>query len=289
MEEPFDRRAVRRHRDRAARRFGEHDFLVRAAAERLADRLGDAGRTFGTALVIGAAGGILREATAPFADTVIEMDLSLRMLRRPAVTPGLVASEELLPFAGAAFDLVVSALTLHWANDLPGALVQIRRSLRADGLLLASMFGGETLRELRAAWLAGEAAAIGGASPRISPFVDVRDAGGLLQRTGFARPVADVEFLDVTYATPLKLMQELRGMGETNALRQRRRTFTTRGSLVATEAAYRADASNADRRVRATFQLLTLTGWAAAPQTQPAGPEAERPPAAGLPRRLRPA
>jgi NADH dehydrogenase [ubiquinone] 1 alpha subcomplex assembly factor 5 len=202
---------------------------------------------------------------------------------------GVVASEELLPFAPGAFDLIAGALTLHWVNDLPGALVQMRRSLRPDGLLLASMLGGETLRELRAALLAGEAETRGGASPRVSPFVDVRDAGALLQRTGFARPVADVESIDVTYADPLRLMADLRGMGETNALKDRTRAFTPRSTLLAAAAAYRAQFANPDGRVRATFQLVTLTGWAAAPQTPPAAPAGERPPEARLPRRLRPA
>lgn len=285
MEEPFDRRAVRRHRDRAAAAIGDHDFLLRAAAERLAERVGESGRRFASVLVLGAAGGLLRDAIAPHADAVIEADLSRGMLQRS----GVVASEELLPFAPGAFDLIVSALVLHWVNDLPGALVQARRALRPDGLFLASMLGGETLRELRGALLTGESETRGGASPRVSPFVDVRDAGALLQRTGFARPVADVETLDVTYADPLRLMADLRGMGETNALRDRLRTFTPRSTLMAAATAYRAQSANADGRVRATFQLVTLTGWATPPHTPPEPATGERPPAARLPRRLRPA
>ena len=285
MEEPFDRRAVRRHRDRAAAAIGAHDFLLRAAVERLAERVGESGRRFPSVLVLGAAGGLLRDAVAPHADAIVEADLSPGMLQGP----GVVASEELLPFAPNAFDLIVSALVLHWVNDLPGALVQARRSLRPDGLFLASMLGGETLRELRAALLSGEVEARGGASPRVSPFVDVRDAGALLQRTGFARPVADVEAIDVTYSDPLRLMQDLRGMGETNALRDRPRTFTPRSTLMAAAAAYRAQSASEGGRVRATFQLVTLTGWAAAPRTPPEAPAGERPPGARLPRRLRPA
>ncbi len=285
MEEPFDRRAVRRHRDRAAATLGGHDFLLRAAVERLAERVAESGRRFPSVLVLGAAGGLLRDAVQPHADAVVEADLSFGMLRGP----GVVASEELLPFAPGAFDLIVSALVLHWVNDLPGALVQARRSLRPDGMFLASMLGGETLRELRAALLSGESESRGGASPRVSPFVDVRDAGALLQRTGFARPVADVETIDVTYADPLRLMAELRGMGETNALRDRPRAFTPRSTLMAAAAAYRAHSGDAGGRIRATFQLVTLTGWAAAPRTPPEAPTEERPPAARLPRRLRPA
>jgi SAM-dependent methyltransferase len=288
MEEPFDRRTVRRHRDRAAAGFAHHDFLLRAAAERLIERVAETGRRFPRVLVLGAGSGLLGEAISPHVDAIVESDFSKRMLRHSAMARRVVASEELLPFGAGVFDLVVSALVLHWVNDLPGALVQVRRSLRADGLFLATMFGGDTLRELRAALIAGESEALGGASPRVSPFVDVRDAGSLLQRTGFDRPVADVEFLDVTYADPVALMRELRGMGETNALRDRRRAFTPRATLAAAVEAYRMQASNAEGRVRATFQLVTLTGWAA-PQKPPADVGAERPPEARVPRRLRPA
>ncbi len=282
MQEPFDRRAVRRHRDRAAATLARHDFLLREAVERLAERLSEGERHFSSALVLGAGGGLLRTAIAPFADSILEADLSLPMLGRQ----GVVASEELLPFAPAAFDLVVSALVLHWVNDLPGALVQIRRSLRPGGLFLGTMLGGETLRELRAALLTGEAEARGGASPRVAPFADVRDAGSLLQRVGFERSVADFDTVRVTYADPAQLMTELRGMGETNALAERRRTFTPRATLAASAEAYREQFADSDGRVRATFQLLTLTGWAAPPRTPPEAPAGERPPAARVPRRL---
>lgn len=282
MQEPFDRRAVRRHRDRAAATLTRHDFLLREAVGRLAERLSEGERHFSSALVLGAGGGLLRTAIAPFSDTVVEADLSLPMLSRQ----GVVASEELLPFAPAAFDLVVSALVLHWVNDLPGALVQIRRSLRPGGLFLGTMLGGETLRELRAALLTGEAEVRGGASPRVAPFADVRDAGSLLQRVGFERSVADFDTVRVTYADPLQLMTELRGMGETNALAERRRTFTPRATLAASAEAYRDQFADSDGRVRATFQLLTLTGWAAPPRTPPEAPAGEHPPAARVPRRL---
>ena len=199
---------------------------------------------------------------------------------------GVVSSEELLPFAPASFDLIASALVLHWVNDLPGALVQIRRALKPGGLFLGTMMGGETLRELRAALLSGESEVAGGVSPRVSPFADVRDAGSLLQRVGFERPVADVDTVRVTYRDPLQLMTELRGMGETNALRERRRTFTARRTLLAAAASYRNQFADTDGRVRATFQLVTLTGWAAPPRTQREVPEGERRPAARVPRRL---
>ena len=149
------------------------------------------------------------------------------MVRR-AGPCSLAADEEWLPFGAGRFDLILSCLSLHWVNDLPGALVQARRALKPDGMFLAAMLGGATLTELRTALAEAEVAGEGGLSPRVSPFADVRDAGDLLGRAGFAMPVVDAEEITVSYPDPFRLMDDLRGMGETNAVRLRRKGFTRR-------------------------------------------------------------
>jgi SAM-dependent methyltransferase len=259
----FDRRIVRLHRDRAAATLPDHDFLLREMAERLVDRLDDVRRTFPVVLDLGCHRGVLAEALGKRDDlrTLVQCDLSAAMVRE---APGLpvVADEEALPFASATFDLVISLLSLHWVNDLPGALLQIRQALKPDGLFLAAMFGGETLIELRRALASAEIASEGGLSPRISPFADVRDAGNLLQRAGFALPVADVETITVSYADPLALLADLRGMGETNAVRERRKTASRRATLFSALERYRKLYAGADGRVPATFYVLFLLGWA---------------------------
>lgn len=258
----FDRMSVRRHRDRAAAGLERHDFLFREVADRLADRLADIKRDFPTALDLGC-------HTGQFADVVggrggiarlVQTDLSPAMLDRAHGTR-LVADEEFLPFRPHSFDLVVSVLSLHWVNDLPGALVQIKRALKPDGLFLAAVLGGGSLQELRQAWLTAEATLEAGASPHVSPFVDIRDAGGLLQRAGFALPVVDGDEIVASYAEPFTLMRELRGMGESNALRQRRRGFARRQTVMAAADAYVTAFADRDRRIPATFQVLYLTAW----------------------------
>jgi NADH dehydrogenase [ubiquinone] 1 alpha subcomplex assembly factor 5 len=270
----FDRTLVRRHRDRAADAFHDHNFLVTEVANRTADRLRDINRTFDRILDLGCHTGEMAQALLgrDDVDMLIQTDLSERMVRK---TTGcrLVADEEVLPFADNSFDLVTSVLSLHWVNDLPGALVQINRSLKPDGLFVGALLGGSTLSELRAALLDGEIEAEGGASPRVSPFAEVRDAGTLLQRAGFALPVADVETIKVTYPDALALMRELRGMGETNALLKRRRKPTRRTTFAAAAAAYAERFANPDGRIPATFEVLTITGWRPdASQPQPLKP-----------------
>ena len=264
---PFERAQVRRQRERAAAGFAAHDFLVREAASRLAERLADVKRDFRRVLLLGAHSGRVAEALTNFGyETIVQADLARAMLPgSPALR--VVADEEWLPFGTGRFDLVVATLNLHWVNDLPGALVQIRRALRPDGLFLAALLGGSTLTELRQAWLAAEAEA-GGASPRVAPFADLGDLAGLLQRAGFALPVADQDTLTVTYADPLALMRELRGMGEANAVQERRRAPTSRGLLLAAARAYHERFAAADGRVPATFQMLFASGWAPA-ESQP--------------------
>jgi NADH dehydrogenase [ubiquinone] 1 alpha subcomplex assembly factor 5 len=269
----FDRRSVRLHRERAAAILPKHDFLLCEIAERLVDRLDDVRRKFPVALDLGCRHRALAgDLAARGVQTLVHCDLSYRMVRS-AAGPRLVADEEALPFAAASFDLVISLLNLHWVNDLPGALLQVRRALKPDGLFLAAMFGGETLKELRRSLAEAEIAGEGGLSPRISPFADVRNAGDLLQRAGFALPVADVERLTVSYADPFALLADLRGMGETNAVLERRKAASRRATLFRAVELYRQIYGNADGRVPATFQVVFLTAWAPdASQPQPLPP-----------------
>jgi malonyl-ACP O-methyltransferase BioC len=273
----FDRSLLRKRRDRAAANFVAHDFLVREAAERLADRLDDITRQFPVALDLGCHTGEMADILGRRGgiETLVQCDLSPAMAARAAANgrPTLAADEEWLPFATASFDLVISCLSLHWVNDLPGALVQIRRVLKPDGLLLAVMLGGETLHELRRAWMEAELAEEGGVSPRVSPFAEVRDLGALLQRAGFALPVVDGDEVRVSYGEPMRLMADLRGMGESNAVADQRKGFTRRATLLHALQHYQTSFAGDDGRLPATFQLLTLTGWAPHPsQPQPLKP-----------------
>ena len=288
----FNRQTVRRHRDRAAAAFGDHDFLFRESAERLCDRLDDVKRGFPLALDLGCHTGQLARALKGRGGigTLVQCDLAPAMATEAAEAAeaaapadanaladarilALACDEEMLPFGAGAFDLVMSNLTLHWVNDLPGALVQVCRALKPDGLFLASMLGGETLNELRQALAEAEIGEEEGLSPRVSPMADVRDAGGLLQRAGFALPVADSDTLTVIYPEPMKLMADLRGMGEANALIESRKGFTRRQTLLAAAARYRELFADEKGHVPATFQVITLTGWAPDPsQQQPLKP-----------------
>lgn len=259
--EIFDPRLVRAHRARAAARRGAHDFLFREVAARLADRLSDMDRTFPLALEIGGRGGeltALLEGRGSIGK-LIQCDPTPAMAPGPA---GVVAEADALPIVEARFDLAISSFALHWINDLPGALLRIRRALKPDGLFLAAMPGGATLCELRAALTEAEVEVLGGASPRVSPFTDIRDAGALLQRAGFALPVADRDTITVDYQSPFKLMTDLRGMGETNALAGMRRGFTPRGVLFRAAEIYQERHAGPGGRVPATFEIVYLTGWA---------------------------
>ena len=261
--EVFDRRAVGRHRDRAAPHLDQHDFLLCEVAERLADRLDDVKRRFPLALDLGCHTGQMERQLGGRGgiETLVRCDLSPEMVGR-AGPFAVAADEEALPFAEKRFDLVLSCLSLHWVNDLPGALVQARLSLKPDGLFLAAMLGGDTLSELRAAFSEAEIAEEGGISPRVSPFADVREAGHLLQRAGFALPVVDADAVTVSYRDPMRLMADLRGMGESNAVTERRKGFTRRGTLGAAQARYRTLFGDAEGRVPCTFRILYLTAWA---------------------------
>ncbi len=258
----FDRPAWRAHRDRAARR-GCIDFLHAEVADRLIDRLDDVSRQFRVALDLGAHSGTMSRALRrrPDLERVIAVDPSLAFL---ACLDGMrvACDPDLIPFRDGSFDLAVSALVLHWAGDLPGALVQLRRVLKPGGLLLAAMFGGSVLGELRTVLLEAELTEEGGGSPRVSPAADLADMAGLLLRTGFAMPVADAEKITVTYPDALALMHDLRGMGETNALTARRRTPLRRATLARAALLYAERFGLADGRIPATFEILFLTGWA---------------------------
>ncbi|RAU22153.1 SAM-dependent methyltransferase [Paramagnetospirillum kuznetsovii] len=273
----FDRSLVRKHRDRAADSFAAHDFLVREVAERLADRLDDVTRRFPVALDLGCHTGEMADTLRGRGgiETLVQCDLSPRMAARAAANghPTVAADDEWLPFAPASFDLVLSNLSLHWVNDLPGTLIQVRRILKPDGLFLAAMFGAGTLAELRQALMEAELAEEGGVTPRVAPFADVKDLGGLLQRAGFALPVVDCDSIPVTYADPMRLLADLRGMGEGNAVAEQRKSLTRRATLLHAIAAYQSQFSGPDGRLPATFQVMTMTGWSPHPDLpKPANP-----------------
>jgi len=256
----FDRALVRRRRDRAVPEFTDHSFLFDEIAERLADRLEDVLRPFPMALDVGCHDGAMGRVLAgrKGIERLVACDLAPGFAR---AARGIAADEEFLPFAPASFDLAVSNLSLHWVNDLPGALVQIRRALKPDGFFCGAMLGGETLLELRRCLYEAEMETAGGVSPRVSPFAEIKDAGGLLQRAGFALPVVDSDTITVTYADAFALMRELRGMGETNAVLARRKVPATRGLLFDAARRYAEQYAEPDGRIPVTFQILYLAGW----------------------------
>lgn len=247
----FDSELRRLRRARAARTFCDFSFLADEAAGEIGERLSATPLKFERAVFCGG-------VSAP---AVQNIDW-LRGDAARALRPDVVFDEEASPFAERSLDLYVSVMTLHAANDLPGALAQIRRALKPGGLFMAALFGGQTLFELREALAEAEIEVDGGLSPRVAPFVDVKDAGALLQRAGFAQPVADVDTITVWYQQPLKLLADLRGMGETNVLVERRRRFLKRGLLMRACEAYSGKRKGPDGRVPATFDVLYLTGWA---------------------------
>lgn len=261
--EIFDRRLLIRRRDRVAAAVGQHEFLLARVADDLIERLAATQRVFPAALNLGAYHGLLgrRMRQMPGTETVIDAEPSWRLLQQCG-HPRVQADAEALPFADASLDLVVSGLALQLANDLPGALVQVRRALKPDGLLLAALLGGNTLTELRQALLAAEEEITGGAAPRVAPFADVQDLGALLQRAGFALPVVDSDTVVVTYADALALMHEVRAMGGANALRARDRRPLRRAVLQRALGVYQERFGLPNGRVPATFEIITLTGWA---------------------------
>lgn len=255
----FDRRLLRARRARAAKR-DPATFLIERVADDLTGRLSAVLRKFYLAADLGTPTDAVRTALAGRVGTIVAVDPVAALLA--GARPAVAADEEALPFRDASLDLVVSALALQFVNDLPGALIQIRRALKPDGLFLAAMVGGESLVELREAFAQAEAEVEGGVSPRVAPFADLRDLGALLQRAGFALPVTDADRVTVRYASPLALMHDLRRMGAANALTERRRTPLRRATLRRLVEIYAGKFSDSDGRIRATFEIVWLSGWA---------------------------
>jgi SAM-dependent methyltransferase len=264
--EIFDRSLARTRLERALRAFdpaGGADFLLRRAAGELADRLSLVKRAFGVAIDLGTPG--------PHAALALAADSRIGFVLRAAPTASaageggyvrIVADEERSPLAEASCDLIVSILALHGVNDLPGALIQIRRALKPDGLFLGCVMGGETLNELRQSLTAAESEILSGASPRVAPFADVRALGALLQRAGFALPVVDLDRAVTRYGDMLALMRDLRAMGATNALVARSRAPLRRDVLFLAAQIYAERFADGDGRLRATFDMVWLAGWA---------------------------
>ncbi|HZR76273.1 methyltransferase domain-containing protein [Bradyrhizobium sp.] len=253
----YDRAAAPRLFDRAllpvrfarAQRLGLATFLLDRVAEDMAERLKAVLREFKCAAEIGAPGTQIASALAGSFDQYARIDLPER-------------ESEPLPLQPHSLDLVVSALAFQFVNDLPGVLAQIRRALRPDGLLMAAMIGGDTLTELRQSFAAAEAELEGGVSPRVAPFADLRDVGSLLQRAGLALPVTDVDRIVVRYDSAFKLMGDLRRMGATNILVERRRALTRRATMLRMAEIYQERFADPDGRIRATFDIIWLSGWA---------------------------
>lgn len=259
----FDRNlfAQRRQRALAARTQGA-DFLLAAVAEELGDRLMAVKRQFDLAVDLGGHTGRLAAALAASGRVghILRADLFTADPGLPA--PDLVCDDALLPLKDASVGLIASALSLQLVNDLPGALIQIRRALVPDGLFLGAVLGGETLSELRDCLMRAELELTGGAGPRVAPFADTRDLGALLQRAGFALPVTDTDKLTVRYDNLFGLMRDLRAMGGTSILTERSRRPLSRSVFLKAAELYAADHADADGRIRATFQVVYLSGWA---------------------------
>jgi SAM-dependent methyltransferase len=255
----FDR-ALLRARQRRAQTLGPAEFLLDRVAEDIEERLRAVLRDFSDAADIWTPRALLRPPLRDRFKTVAHIGLD-------------GSAQEVLPLQPASLDLVVSGLAFQYVNDLPGVLAQIRRALKPDGLLLAAMIGGDTLTELRQAFAAAEAECEGGVSPRVAPFADLRDAGNLLQRAGFALPVTDLDRVVVRYDNAFALMADLRRMGATNILNERRRTPTRRSTLLRMAQLYAERFADPDGRVRATYDVIWLSGWAPhASQQQPLRP-----------------
>jgi len=258
----FDRLSVRKHRDRAARNFGTHSALFTESADLLLERLNDIRQEFRTVLDLGAhTGQLAKHFSAQGEAPAVAADISEKMLATGLGSfHRVVADEECLPFAPESFDLVISNLSLHWVNDLPGALLQIKNILRPGGLFLAAFIGGNSLPELRNCLLDAEIAVSGGASPRFSPTITMASASALLQRAGFSLPVTDMEKITFVYPDAFALMHELRGMGETNAGQHRLRHFTRRAIFMEMAKLYDERFAATGGGVTAEFELLFVHG-----------------------------
>ena len=276
----FDRARWIRNRDRASSNFDQYAFLKVRESTQLLDRLRDSQREFDHALDLfshtGQAIQTLKESGSVRKISALEPSLAMSALISDTGIDLPVMADEKLPFEPHTFDLVVSVLALHWANDLSGLLSQVRTVLKPDGLFLASLFGGGTLSELRSALIEAESEITGGVSPRLSPLPSLQDMAGLLQRAGFALPVADVERVTVRYDHPMKLLQDLKGMGEQAAFAPREgqeRRPLSRRILARMSEIYFERFRDEDGKVRASFEIIWLSGWApAANQPKPLKP-----------------
>jgi SAM-dependent methyltransferase len=256
----FDRKLLRARQLRA-RALGPETFLLDRVAAELGERLSTVLRQFERVVDLGTPTDAVRRVLAASDKVATIIAAEPAATRLDASSLSVAADEEVLPFADGALDLVVSALSLQFVNDLPGTLIQIRRALKADGLLLAALIGGDSLTELREAFAQAESEIEGGVSPRVAPFADVRELGALLQRAGFALPVVDSDRLTVRYNSVLDLMRDLRRMGATNVLTERRRKPLKRATLYRLAEIYARRFADADGRLRATFEIAWLSGW----------------------------
>ncbi|XP_006358668.1 putative methyltransferase At1g22800 isoform X1 [Solanum tuberosum] len=269
----FDRHLKRKQRDRAAWLMKPKDSLVDTVAENLLDRLEDCKKTFPTALCMGGSleairrllrgrGGIEKLLMMDTSWDMVKLckDAEQQMPTDNIETSYVIGDEEYLPVKENSVDMVISCLGLHWTNDLPGAMIQSRLALKPDGLFLAAILGGETLRELRIACTIAQMEREGGISPRLSPLAQVRDAGNLLTRAGFTLPGVDVDEYTVRYSSALELIEHLRAMGETSALLQRSKVLK-KDTALATAAIYESMFAAEDGTIPATFQIIYMTGW----------------------------
>lgn len=260
----FNRSKIIKQRKRAAENFNKHDFLFRQMAENLCERLEYIKRKFPVALDLGAKTGIIEKILRNRGgiEYLVQMEICEDLLSQAGGVK-IIGDEENIPFADNSFDLVISSGSLHSVNDLVGTLIQVRKILKPSGLFLAAFFGGETLSEMRSSFEKAEIECKGGISPRILPFINIQTAGSLLQRAGFVLPVVDSDFVNVSYEHPLKLMRELRGMGEANCLNDSIKNFTPCSLVMSAVYNYFQDFSDDEGRINAGFEIITVTGWKA--------------------------
>ncbi|MGZ3298809.1 MAG: methyltransferase domain-containing protein [Asticcacaulis sp.] len=269
----FDRSLIAARRNRAAAGFAQAHFLRERSIEDTLETLAAINRRFDMALDMTAGDGgfgraLAQSDAAPKVGLLIEGELSENLSARQSGPARLIMDEEWLPFADDSLNLVVSVLGLHGVNDVPGTLIQVRRALKPDGLFIASLFGGETLKELRGCLMEAELEVRGGYGPRIAPFAEAEDLIGLLRRTGFNLPVVDTDRVRVSYEHPLRLMADLRAMAETNVLYDRPRTGLNRAILARMSELYFQRFADDEGRITATFEIITLSGWKPDPSQQ---------------------
>ncbi len=259
--EIFNKKLRILHRNRASKNLAAHNFLLQEVADRLGERLAEEiTKKFKRILIVGS------WKTLPYkrmfqnlkTDYIVYTDISQNMLDNKKIS--VCMDEEFIPFKDKSFDLVISLLDLHWVNDIPGCLIQLRRVLEEDGLFLGAIFGGDTLKELREALSLAEIDLRGGISPRVSSFTDIKDAGMLLSRAGFKSPVTDSEIITVTHSSILSLMHDLRGMGETNAMLKMSKQPLTK-EMLSTITSKMKNHTNPDGQIRSSFEIISMTAW----------------------------